>query len=664
MANYLDPYAVNSNTGQHGSLADDIEAAAQRRRMGLPAYPAPGQTPLAPTQSKRTLADAIDLSKPYQEVPIPKLSSAPSFVTPDIESANRRRAMGLPPIESLNPDEVERQLNAAPPPAPKKRTVQELRRAHSKLSKDENKVAKDEAVVAKLDEKGEPIPTFTNAGAEPGAPEPTFEAPPGPAAPLASANAEGMLATAPTPKPTEPSKPSDGLTPVEGKTTTVHTVPNADYAAAAAKEPELTERQKGIEARATEVNRGNAQANVDMYSVLATEKARLDEENKKVDAQATKTVLEREKQKDTLVAQLSKEKTYKGLVGEMGGGSKILLAIGLALGGVGAGLAGGRNQAYDALMNRIDQDFQLQRAKIADLKDEVAISMTGINDAKDAKQKLTEDHVIKEQALLTKLKLGLEAKMAQSGLDKVAIDNDQKTLDLDARLNASQKADALQFSDKVQEETQRKKLVLKGAAKQNLTGMLQHLATPVREDAQYKDLAAVNKEATSYSEAQRVLADGVRAGNPKALQASMTEAMRIVNGGVLSDNERQQLVNNSGGFIQRLKDGSLMFAEGMVSPQTVRNFAGLISDRRREKGVTATNLHAALMDRWGKPTDPNTGRPIYPPELLQMVVPKPYSEGGPAAAPQSQIVNVTLKDGTKVRARKNADGTLDTLEGG
>ncbi len=640
MANYLD-YGVDSNTGKpRGSLAAAVDMSADPE---MAAYARMSGTP---DLSRLAIGVPRTVSKTGAFDPIT------GKYTGDIGAK-----IVAPPPPMVDPDEVERALNAKP------RIVDEakLRRAHTKLGKAQKQVAKAEEEVAKLDENGEPIPTFTNSKSDTG-PAPTFTAPPGPAAPLGSEDVNGMLAKA---KPPEPPPPSDGMTPVEAKKTSVHMEPTEGYKAAIAEREGLGARQKALEEQNRGIEHERAQASLAMYDELEKGQAKLNDQYAKIDQQAAAQVTEAKRKTAEVVDQLAKEKSYKGLLGEMGGGSKILMAIGLALGGIGQGLAGGRNQAYDALMNRVQQDFEMHRAKIADMKDEVVIRQTGINDAQAARDRLADQNTVNHQALLTKVKATLEKQMAQQGMKAADIAADQKILDVDMKINAMTAADEAQMATKVQDEVERKKLFAKGVARENVTGLVARLATPIRDDAQYKDLAEINKQSTSYAQAQRLLASAVKTDNPKALQASMTEVMRVVNGGVLSDAERAQMVNSSGGFLQRLKDGSLMFSEGMVSPQTVRNFAGVIADRRRESFQTAKQLHDQLTERWGSPINPSTGRPMIPPEVLAAVIPKPYTDAPTqAAAPAGQVGTFTLKDGRKVRGRKNPDGSIDIIEGG
>lgn len=131
---------------------------------------------------------------------------------------------------------------------------------------------------------------------------------------------------------------------------------------------------------------------------------------------------------------------------------KAMAYVGLAMGAVGAGLsaAGGHptgNTAVQQLNTLMDNDFRDQHQKIMDLKDDVAMSRTGLNDAKTAKEQLTYDLIAKQGAADKVLLANATARLTGLGVSAADLDSQQVIVDLRQRLLDNHK-EATQYAQK------------------------------------------------------------------------------------------------------------------------------------------------------------------------------------------------------------------------
>lgn len=131
---------------------------------------------------------------------------------------------------------------------------------------------------------------------------------------------------------------------------------------------------------------------------------------------------------------------------------KAMAYVGLAMGAVGAGLsaAGGHptgNTAIAQLNTMMDDDFKRQHENIMNLKDDVAMSRTGLNDAKTAKEQLTYDLIAKQGAADKVLLANATARLSGLGVSAADLDSQQVIVDLRQRLLDNHK-EATQYAQK------------------------------------------------------------------------------------------------------------------------------------------------------------------------------------------------------------------------
>lgn len=105
-------------------------------------------------------------------------------------------------------------------------------------------------------------------------------------------------------------------------------------------------------------------------------------------------------------------------------GQRIMDALIAAGGAYAATLTGGPNRPLQILNDHAESDFRRQRVAIDKLKDNVAMNLTGLGDAKEARKELLADLAAKEEAMWSKLGGYFKARRAAQGLDEAKVEAD------------------------------------------------------------------------------------------------------------------------------------------------------------------------------------------------------------------------------------------------
>lgn len=123
--------------------------------------------------------------------------------------------------------------------------------------------------------------------------------------------------------------------------------------------------------------------------------------------------------------------------------SRLMAAIAIALGGIGAGLsaAGGgssENRVLTQINKNISDDYERQKFQIDKARDSVVMARTGINDAKEAKAALLEDAAAKKTATFDGIEKEARQQLAERGMSQPQIDADSRILQIQAMRKQAQ----------------------------------------------------------------------------------------------------------------------------------------------------------------------------------------------------------------------------------
>lgn len=152
---------------------------------------------------------------------------------------------------------------------------------------------------------------------------------------------------------------------------------------------------------------------------------------------------------DAHKAALEEDKTHTVYTGKSDF-AKFAAILGLALGGVGSAFSAASghptgNVALEQFNKMTEQEFQKQRAHIADLKDDVAMKMTGLHNATDAKAAALTDLNAGQLAQLEVLKAHGVQQLAALGKSAAEIQGNAALNSLDQQI-ADKKAEQLTAS--------------------------------------------------------------------------------------------------------------------------------------------------------------------------------------------------------------------------
>lgn len=168
----------------------------------------------------------------------------------------------------------------------------------------------------------------------------------------------------------EAPEPMEAMTTAEITETRMRQTP--ELQAVQARKSDLATRQKAaLDAVAAAETAGTADQ-MRLMDELATEEADLSAEEQTVRSEYSRRISEAQAEIDAERSQLAQMKPETFWQRE-DTGSKLLMGLAVLVGGLGAGLAGGENQALKAMNNAIDRDLQQQEAlfrrKVASIRE-------------------------------------------------------------------------------------------------------------------------------------------------------------------------------------------------------------------------------------------------------------------------------------------------------
>ena len=366
----------------------------------------------------------------------------------------------------------------------------------------------------------------------------------------------------------------------------------------------------------------------------ADQLVRIDEDyNKERNAIVKSNEVEKQRQvaeHKTKVDELSKQ-SITSLVSRMSTGKKILMGISIALGAIGRAMAnpGGPNRAFQSVMRQINEDREDQKANIAGMERQIAISRTGIQDADAARANLVEDVETNYQATLKSMQANLQKSMLQAGMTEPEIAADEKIIALQKdSLDAEVKAATL-IADKLSRTTQHQMLIAGNAKKGADNKITSAIRQAIRGDSDYKSYEKALGKTRAYSEMQDLMTTAIKTGNPKALQAAITQTMVIANGGILSDGERKSMAEQSGGYLQIVGDKLVGAWSGNVTDKTAQDFMGTLTGMRSAAENSARSLRESVDSRYNSARNPAGS---VSPEVMGQMLPQLPGAVAPGAA--------------------------------
>lgn len=134
-----------------------------------------------------------------------------------------------------------------------------------------------------------------------------------------------------------------------------------------------SKNQEAIAKQAAQLQLEQSEQKVDAQSLNAEQEIQKEKLRPQIAAQqvinkaSAEQTAKQQETADQVIAEIEKEravlanKPYKSFWSNASNGDKVLATIAIALGGIGSGLAGGRNQAADIVMKHINQDLENQK---------------------------------------------------------------------------------------------------------------------------------------------------------------------------------------------------------------------------------------------------------------------------------------------------------------
>lgn len=381
-----------------------------------------------------------------------------------------------------------------------------------------------------------------------------------------------------------------------------------------------SDKQREYEVKQAEVH---AQVAGDLYNIETEHEKKqqqiIEQENKRIQAareQVDKAVEERKAAK--LTSFFDKQ-----------GGEKFQMLAAIALGGLGAAFSargGGssENKVMTTMMQLADRDMELQKQKIANLDANVAMARTGVTDAEGAKAQMLTDAYANKAAAMGKTARLLEKQLAQTGMDAAAIAADQRVVAFKTAQNDFLQKAYEPLTQHIQSTTQRER---QGAQQQAATAYLEKAQTLIKDDTDYKQFGESMKKARGAQEMEAGLQQALKEQNPTATNAFIRLVAQQINGGVLSDGEGKQLIEQAGGVWDSANNKIAKLSTGTVSPETAQKFIGTIRNVRTNAAQTASAAREGLMSRYGQ---------VVPVGALNILVPE---IPGQVAGKQIQVRN-------------------------
>lgn len=228
-------------------------------------------------------------------------------------------------------------------------------------------------------------------------------------------------------------------------------------------------------------------------------------------------------------------------VGNMSTPQKVGTAIGLILGGIGSGLAGGENPAIQYLHKQIDQDIDAQKANIGNKQNLLSINLKQLGNMRDA-QALTKANMLE----IANIKLKQAEANAQDPIAKARLATERAKIDMSIQQAIAPIKQRQQVIQGLQQGT------IKPEQAVNV------LVDPKDRDEARKELASLNSYKTGvqnltdlYKEAQKIgsVEGSIPGSKSKAkfgairAQISMELRKQLKGQGPISDRDAEEVIN-------------------------------------------------------------------------------------------------------------------------
>lgn len=311
------------------------------------------------------------------------------------------------------------------------------------------------------------------------------------------------------------------------------------------------------------------------------------------------------------------------------GGEKFQMLASIALGGLGAAFSargGGssENKVMTTMMQLADRDMELQKQKIASLDTNVAMARTGVRDAEEAKAQMLTDAYANKAAAMGKTARLLEKQLAQTGMDAASIAADQRVVAFKTAQNDYMQKAYEPLTQHYQTTSQKER---QGAQQQMATQYLEKAQGLIKDDQDYKQFGESMKAARGAQEMEAGLQQALKEQNPTATNAFIRKVAQQINGGVLSDGEGKQLIEQAGGVWDSTNNRLAKLSTGTVSPETAQKFLGTIRNVRTNAASTAKSAREGLMSRFSQAV-PVGALNILVPEIPGQVSGRPFVYNG------------------------------------
>lgn len=241
-------------------------------------------------------------------------------------------------------------------------------------------------------------------------------------------------------------------------------------------------------------------------------------------------------------------------------GSKITTAIGLILGGLGAGATGGKNLAVDALNHIIERDVDAQKSNLAQGNTLYKMNLEATKDATEARAMTVNQQLTMAQAMLSKRASDNQSSLSQLEAQK-AVQDIQK-LKLENNMGAFKAKMFNEIGNTTSTNLPPGKIDLSKFNKYTLSGVMPK-----------EDVTAATKEAGNYQ-----LAEELR----RNMDQSARHLDKQIGAGVFTPSDRQSAIQAFAGRIAKIAEGRFNLEESKLqahallpspldAPNTVKN---------------------------------------------------------------------------------------------
>lgn len=387
----------------------------------------------------------------------------------------------------------------------------------------------------------------------------------------------------------------------------------------------LTDAAVETEKRLGQVQGQQAEARVAGLDDLVKVEQDFGAQQQKIIADSQKRIEQKRAEVDKAVEERKKAKFTDFF--EREGGDKFQTQAAILLGGLGAAFSargGGssENKALTTLFQLAERDTKNQERKIAQLDSNILMARTGVRDEEEAKASMLADVHINKAAAMGKTARMLERNLAQTGKDEAEIAADQRVVALRAQEN-SYLQQAYAITNKQVQSTTTKQI--KDVSQQAGVKYFEGVQGVIKDDPEYKRFNESSAKAKGYEELDASLQQAIKDKNPTAINATIRLVAQQINGGVLSDGEGKQLIEQAGGVWDSANNKVAKFVTGAPAPETIKNFSGTIRNLRAQSEQTAAQARNGVIQRWGQQ---------IPVQALNVVMP-----GGPAQQPAAPAAN-------------------------